>query len=217
MAASVRSKTTLTNSSTVIAPSGITDGDLLLFFAIYNNAKNPTITGFTLQSEEDVPYLHSGTRRYGLLTKVASSESGNYTLSTSVNAGFMLCIRDTDGFDSFASDVVSTNTTTITFPTLTPATNNTLILCLAALNNDCTMTAATGYTDDVGAVFETDGSDSGVAEMSKDAVHVSGATGTVNATLDKNSHWHATLTVAIKEVATAGGTVTPKLTLLGVG
>lgn len=141
------------------APSGITNGDLLL--AIFRTGANviaPTVNppaGFTQVAGFPITQTNSPDTFQSLLyayQKIANNESGNYTFShsTGFRDGMMYCIRDVDQSTPFSPNPTKTNGSgaTITATGLTTPNDNSLVI-IASLSWDVAGPAnpPTGYTE----------------------------------------------------------------------
>jgi len=153
MAVALGSSSTLAEATTVdsvyVAPTGITDGDLLInwhFEFSPSAGAPPTPTapaGFSTVPGPTWPLANAnnGTAiRQWAWYKIASSESGNYTVthSSCVNRGMMLRVTGADTSTPFSPNATSnTGTgTTSTFTGLTTSVNNCFVLALMSDNND---------------------------------------------------------------------------------
>lgn len=125
-------------TNTVTAPTGIQDGYLLVAYGVCNTA-SVTITpptGFNVQ------YLEGTTVTMFVASKVASSESGNYTWtwSSSVSGTIaMLVYKDASVINTIGA-VARTSATTGTASSITPTYAGTLI---AAFSNGASSTIGT--------------------------------------------------------------------------
>lgn len=129
MSAAYRSHSNTTyatrTNTTITAPSGITDGDILLLFFFGFNLTSVTLpTGFTQLSGS--PVNNAGPFSTYIAYKVASGESGDYT----VTHGSL----STQGAIVVVSGGDTTNPPTCTFNTGTGSTSTALAVTLSAAN-----------------------------------------------------------------------------------
>jgi hypothetical protein len=153
---SIQNFATRTNT-TFTAPSGIADGDILIIhFCIGANGTTPPVpttpTGFSVTSgsfpitaTSAAPYTIKNYSYY----KVASSESGNYTVThtSSDSFGYMCAVSG----GAAGAPGVTTNTgtgTTTTALAVTPTNNNSFVMIASMDWNDTnnTLSAPTGTT-----------------------------------------------------------------------
>ena len=98
-------------------PGSIADGDFLIAF-IWNrgNATVSSFTGFTQRAASTIT-IDSTSRRLEIWTKVASSESGDYTVNMSsgqdANVGVILCYRNANATLDLAT-ITGINTGAVT-------------------------------------------------------------------------------------------------------
>ena len=145
-----------TVDTTYTAPSGITNGDLLLiwhFEFLATTPPTPTApAGFTLVPGT-WPLVGTTQQSTWLWYKIASGESGNYTVShaSCVNRGIMIRVTGADTTTPFSPSPTlnkGTTGTTSTFTGLTTTVDNCLIMAVGADDNDtaANLTAPTGTT-----------------------------------------------------------------------
>jgi hypothetical protein len=125
-------------NTTVTAPTGITDGDLLLY-SLFLGASSPVTatapSGFALPSGGTWPIQvtdgggFDGVRY--VWYKIASGESGNYTAThaTASTQGVMVRVSSGNGAQPVATTNGGSGVTT-TFTGLTPAANGALIIVM---------------------------------------------------------------------------------------
>lgn len=130
-------------SATVTAPTGITNGDLLIIaiacdIVAGGDPGAPTFpAGFTQITSHFTPALFHGSLRLSWAYKIAASESGNYTVTWTNAAKFSWVSVDISGnkssspLDTSASNSSATNTGSLIAPALTGLTGSSdLLLCL---------------------------------------------------------------------------------------
>jgi hypothetical protein len=197
-------------NTTVTAPSGIADGDVLLLylFIYYGTGSAPSVTlptGFAaLTSYPATLTVGSENARVYLASKDASGESGNYTITHPTHSTQALIVAVSGG--ASGAPTSSTNTGTGTTATATGVTT-------AAAN------AFVGYFaanwDGFGAAGAPAGTTPTFAErVDSTAIYLatgtwasSGATGNKTQSVSTGNAWHAGL-AAVE--AAGGGGATPK-------
>lgn len=131
---------TSSDNVTVTAPSGIQDGDLLIAFGFTNDSSTgtPSCSGFTLDADNEYSFV---------MSKIASSESGNYTFNwtgTSFNVSISLSVyrgASNIAVGSFGGGVSSTATA----PSMT-ATSGGIIAYFGMDGSRTTSSTITDYT-----------------------------------------------------------------------
>lgn len=129
----------------IAAPSGIQDGDLLVALLLTGNggSQYPTSlpSGFVCRYESTY---------WTVATKIASGESGSYAfgwVTTTANSGAILVYRYADEFALHASSVSTNTAAGITFPSITPTFDGTLITVSGIAVGGATVTTPpTGMT-----------------------------------------------------------------------
>ena len=120
-------------SHSLLPPTSIVDGDLLVAVCGFKN----NFTSFTDNSGLWTTFQtqFTGNTRYGIYYKIANSESGNYSFTSSHGgrvAATIFAIRDFNAstpLAHFAQGTVNTSATNV-FPQVTPANNaNMIIAC----------------------------------------------------------------------------------------
>lgn len=142
-------------NSTYTAPSSIADGDVLLIWHFeFNSGGYPTPTpptGFATVPSGSWPMFNSADYAQWLWYKVASGESGNYTVThtSAVTRGIVARITGANTTSPFAPNATQNggNGTTTTYTGLTTTVDQELILLFGSDDNDNSNTyAVTGYT-----------------------------------------------------------------------
>jgi hypothetical protein len=219
-------------NSTITAPSGITNGELLVYVLL--TGRNPPVTptppsGFahvtgspwTMTSHGGDPYVV----RVSVMTKVASGESGNYTATHAA--------ADSEGIIFRASGVANPAITvtpvvtdhpsgsgggTVTAPTVTTTVNDSLIVWWGSCWDGFGATSPSAGTTPT--FTERANNTSGVFYCQTGVLATAGATGakSVTASQPDGRPWMAGMVVFDADV---GGGGTPlrrySLTTLGVG
>lgn len=152
MAAALRSSSSnsgATGSTFVVtAPAGIQNGDVLVAFQYNGNVSGPTApSGFTLRAQNT-----PGTVALSCFTKLAASESGNYTFNNvsglDSSIVWLLCIS---GLTSAIPDDSSSNSgtgTTLTALAVTTANPNSMVIAgFGSLSPSGTITPNGTFTD----------------------------------------------------------------------
>lgn len=131
-----------TTSHSTPAPSGITDGDLLVL--VIGCGRSRTITppsGFSMIAQETTSdYID-----IQIFSKVASSESGDYSWSASANmrsASMMLRVSGTDTVNIYDGDSTTSNVDDFDAPAVTTTENN----CLVFRVFQCGYDSLSGFT-----------------------------------------------------------------------
>ena len=136
---SERKETTNVTSTTITAPSGITDGDVLIICSSADGV--PVFTWPTGFTEIDQGFADAFRESLGCSYKIASSESGNYDVGLTVAEEVISEMYRVDGADSGSEiqDPNETNTGTSTTATITPATstssNDSLVFCVHGMDD----------------------------------------------------------------------------------
>ena len=115
-------------NTTITAPSGIADGDILILSFILGGASPPSATlpaGFTLLQGPNTRTVSGFSVIRRLAWKYASGESGDYTVThtSSSSQGAMLCISGGVFATPVSSDNSGTGTTTTATGITTPSNN----------------------------------------------------------------------------------------------
>ncbi len=119
-------------NTTITAPSGITDGDLLVAVHLVGLATAPTVTapaGWTRATGFPRMYDNGFQVSCAVYYKTAASEAGNYTWTHSAASsdGFIYCISNPSTATPQVSRLAGTGTTS-TAPTLLTTTNNAVVI-----------------------------------------------------------------------------------------
>lgn len=143
--------TSVTNTATVTAPSGIQDGDLLLFLVATANTA-ATITG-TPSGTTAIRNDATASITANSYWKIAASESGNYTFTASANTTWAIACLLIRGVNQTTPINVSGgqtgNATDPIAPTITTTVANTMLVawCSQAETLANTYTAPSGYVE----------------------------------------------------------------------
>lgn len=136
------SRPTLSNSlrsnSTLTAPTGIANNDILVACLIVGNTSAPTVTppsGFSEVTGYPIIYSKPTDPWYvniHVYTKVASSESGNYTFThgSAYTEGIIYAVEGADTSTPVSptpTQVTYSNADTVVAPSITPARNSSAI------------------------------------------------------------------------------------------
>lgn len=208
MAVAYRSSTsnsvTQSTSSTLSAPSGLVDNDILLYLLYIESSTTVTWpSGFTQKAS--LTAADSSFKVY-VAWKRAASESGTYSPSWGSNAwrqGVLLAISGAittgDPFDvAVGTNAPGSETNTLTLASITTATANSLVIAAGATfaSLGATPTAPSGHTLRFGA--------NGEAWAISDALKVTaGSTGSLQFTGASATGQTANLTLAIKPPASS--------------
>lgn len=209
-------------STTITAPTGIQNNDILIIFFLLGASSPPTPTppsGFSVLTGFPVTVTNGGFSVSSYCWyKVASSESGNYTVthSTSSSAAYMVAVS---GGVTTSAPTATTNTGTGSTTTMLSITTTNANSFIMAVNQDWgdfsnTLTPPSGSTPTFTSrlseliLFAADG-----------VLATAGATG--NKTMTNNNNgalgtpWSGYLIKV--EASTGGPTKTCTMTLLGAG
>jgi hypothetical protein len=142
-------------------PADVVDGDLLIIVQFFRTSSTiNTPSGFT-QKADFQPSLDGGTKRLAIYTKVASSETGPYTItvpSSDRKLGAILAYRycHATQLDTVATGTInsSASSTSHAAPSVTPGTREALLLHAFGINRSGTdvvaqPTAPSGMTERV--------------------------------------------------------------------
>lgn len=224
--ASYRSSSSITyatrTNTTLTAPAGIVDGDMLLiFFDIASASAPPTPTppaGFTNISGTSYQIaMTTGSFNVNLWVwyKVASSESGNYTIthSSSTTQGYMEVVQGVSG-DAPTRTVNQGTGATATALTITTSVDDSLVIFFTSDwgDNANNLACPTGTTPTF-----TEHYDAVLMHACDGPLATAGATGNKTASVHQAAAlpWGAML---VQVPASGGGAApTPMLTLMGVG
>ena len=154
-----------TTTSTITAPAGIVDGDVLIICLATDGDQSGAITwpaGFTPIEE-----ISNGTRCFaGAAFKIASGESGNYTVSWPDNEKAILEMYRIDGAVGGGEDIQDpgeTNTGTAATATITPVaatdTDDSLVIVVMGMDDDDITVDGGGDADYVTEPLDVDESD----------------------------------------------------------
>jgi hypothetical protein len=200
-------------NATYTAPTGIVDGDLLLiwqeFFSTGTVVTPTPPAGFLVVPGVTWPLVVTPTGATGHVWfwfKIASGESGNYTVThaSSVRRGKMVRVTGADTtapFLPFPTQNVGTASTTYTFLGLTTVVANTLVMVFGSDWNDTAnnLTAPTGTTPTFTERIDIPGE-----YLATGVLATAGATGnktmTNNSTAVAGSGWLASM-VAVQPVS----------------
>lgn len=205
----VNSWPTTATSTTFTAPAGIQDGDILVIFltvgvswsapAIDTPAGFTLATGFSVEVNASDYYLN-----HACFYKVASGESGNYTVTHSdgTNGGIMYAVSGANTTTPLSPNPsITTGTTSegasLAVTGLTTANDNDLVLGYWATWDDAgPASPPSGYTEHL---------DSSIHYSCSQVYSSAGATGTVTLTSANSAHtiWMGTL-VAIQDAGGGG-------------
>lgn len=228
MAASVASLANTTyatrTNTTVTAPSGITNGDLLIGVMMTGAVTTaPTVTppaGFNQISISPLTVSDDGgfQARFAVWTKVASGEAGNYTF-THTNCASQGVVLRVSGADTGTAPIASGHSRagadprdTTTADSITTVTNDTLVILLAHDWADTTnnLTAPAGTTPTFGENLDVT-----LTTIFSGVLASAGATGNKSFTNNNSgagSEWQAYLL----GIAPAGGGGAKKRMLAGL-
>jgi hypothetical protein len=219
---SVQNFATRTNT-TLTAPSGIANGDILIihFCAGNSGTTAPTIStpsGFTLITGFPESAINIGgnysINNYGWY-KVASSESGNYTVTHSSFDSFGYMVAVSGGTGTPAATVNNGTGTTTTALSITPTNNSSFVMFVSMDWNDTsnTLTAPTGTTPTFN--MRCNFAQCSNLTVADGVLATAGATG--NKTMTNNSASPDPWAGFLYKVEAAGAAVVPSMGLLGVG
>ena len=167
---------TSSDNVTVTAPSGIEDGDLLVAYGYTRDSSTgtPSCSGFTLHADNDYSFV---------MSKIASSESGDYTFnwtSTAFNVSISLSVYRNASNIAVGSFETPATSNTSTAPSMT-ATAGGIIAYFGMDGTKSTSSTITDYTRRV----TTSGSSS---QASYDNLSVpSGSTGDLSITWNSSA------------------------------
>ena len=192
--------TTRTNT-TITAPAGIQNGDILILAFLVGGASPPTATlpaGFAVLQGPSEATDGSFIARRQLAWKVASSESGNYTVThtSSASQGVMLCVSGASGSTPVSSNNAWTGTGTgdlIIATGVTTPSNNSLVAYI--VHNWELWGAGTAPTGSTPTFTEQLDSATSLFYVATGVLATAGATGdkTNSATQPDSSAWAAFL------------------------
>lgn len=207
-------------SLTISKPSGVVDGDLMVAF-IGCTGSAVTITppaGWTaIRNDTDTSTINERS-----FWKIASSEGASYDFTFSASTNCLGSIHRITGHDATtpidaSGGQTNASSLSVTAPTITTATANTLLLFASVITSNgggsATSTAPGGMTEV--ADFDNNGFGNLNSEICREAIAAIGATGTRVATASQNVTSAAQL-VAIKAAA-AAGTNAARRTTVGAG
>lgn len=234
MAAAVGSTNTLSlsnrSNSTFTAPSGISDGDVLVI--LMHTGRNPALTataptGFTAFTGFPTnmsTYSDSYVVRLHAWYKVASGESGNYATSHTAADTEGIIYRVTgadtttpqDVSPAFTDHPSGTGGGTVTAPTITPTVDGSLVIWFGSTWDGFGLTSPPSGTTPTFTEYLN--AASGVLYSAAGSLTTAGATGakSVTASQANDRTWWAGHFV-IRASTGGGGGAVPMLTLLGVG
>lgn len=211
-------------NTTITAPSGITDGDLLLLFCLTGGGGGTsaavTIPG-TFTALSGSPSSVSDSSAFNVRIwggyRIASGESGDYTCTHAAGSSQGLMLR-VSGANAGAPAFVVTNTgsnTTTTFTGITTPANDTLVVLIGqdwadSANN---LTAPTGSTPTFSEHIDTT-----LVYVASGVLALAGATGNktmTNNNIQADSRWTA-WTLGI-EPAAGGSPTVHNILMMGVG
>jgi hypothetical protein len=137
------------SSNTVTAPTGILDDDLLVAY-MYQNSVNRTFTypsGFSQRFLAQNASVNDAT--LGIATKIAASESGNYTFSSSQSGSIVCAVlvyRNAKDIDRLIGGVTGADSATATAASISP-TDSGALLAFFSMNRSTTIaTPPSGMT-----------------------------------------------------------------------
>lgn len=190
-------------NSTLSAPAGLTDGDILVLIWHEEGDVTPTPpSGFA----EWVSHAHStDPTQLFIWWKRASSESGSYTITHSSSwteawLGALSAQYETgDPADATATENDGSSTS-ITIPGLTPAHDNAVIIAAYGTTGDRAKGALGGTTP----TFTEDYDSETNLAVSIGTLATAGATGNKTSTISSSNPWNAAM-VAIREAGGGGG------------
>lgn len=166
---SEQKESSTTNTTTITAPSGIVDDDVLVIcISTDGNSFFTFPSGFTVLNQGEGP---SGRCALGIAFKIASSESGNYTVTWT--GGNEKAISEMYRIDGAASedqiqDSAETNTGSSSTATITPAvttdTEDSLVMVIMGMDDDDITVDSGGDADYT--TEDVDESDSGAGSCS---------------------------------------------------
>lgn len=235
MASAFRSSNATTYASrtntTLTAPAGIQNGDVLLIVHLTGAVTTaPTATapsGFNLVSGTYPVSTSAGgfNVRVNIWYKIASGESGNYTVthSSCSSQGYICAISGGSSSQPASTTNNGTASTTTTALTLTTAGNDALVMFVSQDWGDFTnaLTPPAGTTPTFSERFDTANTQSSILYVADGVLASAGATGnktiTSNSGGTSNSGWSGYL-VAVEASGGGGGSTTVhRNLLLGVG
>jgi len=132
---------TSSDSVVVTAPSGIQNGDILIAYGFTNDSSTgtPSCTGFTVHADNEYSFV---------MSKIASSESGNYTFTwtgTSFNVNISISVYRGASNIAVGSFETPSSGSTSTAPSMT-ATAGGIILYFGMDGSRTTSSTITDYT-----------------------------------------------------------------------
>jgi len=205
MAAAVRSTSATTYASrtntTITAPAGIEDGDVLilvfeLFYAL-TDIPSTLPSGFDLLTgfPSDINPASNDHLVMKIARKVASGESGDYTVThaSATTQGSIVCISGASAALPLAT--INTGTTsTVTATSITPVADNSVVIYAAAHYDGFSTTTPPAGGD---PTF-TEYLDGVIQYVAAGVLSPAGATGDKSVTADGAEDWHASL-VAVED------------------
>ena len=202
-------------NTTITAPSGIVNGDVLLAILDIGQSSAPTVTppsGFTEITTTGWPMAINAADpwqvRVRAYTKIASSESGNYTFSHSsaYSEAIMYRISGADTTTPVNPNPTSgsgNSTTSIAPGITTPRNNSVVVFVSGAWNAAGPTTPPTGTTPTFTEYF--DGGAGGVFYSAAGVLATAGATGDKSNTNGNGNSWPWVAGLICIQAASGGG------------
>ena len=219
MAVAVRSTSSVTGgtrtNTTITAPAGITNGDVLVALMTVGAASAPTVTppsGFTEVTTTGWPLTIDKSdpwqMRVRFFWKVASGESGNYTFthSSAYTEAIMYAASGANTTTPVSPNPTSASgdSTTATATGLTTPVDSSLVIWVGSVwNNIGPTTPPTGTTPTFTEYF--DGGSGGIFYSAAGVMTTAGATGNKAVSNVGGSYWVAGL-ISIQAATGGGGT-----------
>lgn len=223
-----------TGALTVGAVTGVAANDLILLFVESENQAVTTPTGYTIVTSSPVSTgtaAAAGAVRLSVFYRLAAgadttttvADSGDHT--TAIKIAYR-GVDTTTPFDATpVSGIKTPASTTATFPAITTATNNALVVLSSALDLDAASTATTGTPTNANLTGLTErhdqtviAGDGGGLVIIDGTKATAGSTGTTTATVTSTIQVY--LTIALKEAPVTGSlsvTETGTDTFAGIG